>query len=318
MNTLAAVVREHGWARTLTAVARLGRPKFLLGGFALYGLGALAALTQGATFAPTEFWLGQLAVTMIQLTTHYSNDYFDYHADLANHTPTRWSGGSRVLVQGELPRGVALAAAVTAAGLALVTLCVLALRLHVPDALVILLSMLFLAWSYSSPPLRLHTRGLGEPTVAVVVPLLTPLSAFVIQTGELSWYPILLSIPLCFLQLAMLLTLEFPDAAGDSRVGKRSWTVVFGARAVARLSAAFIVLAFSTSFASAALGIPDAVVWAWLCLTPLGGLQLLRTLAGGWRRRDAWESLCFGSVALFFFAIVCDLIGLYHYHSAVS
>jgi hypothetical protein len=45
--------------------------------------------------------------------THYSNDYFDLAADRANFTPTRWSGGSRVLVQTTLPPRWALYLALT-------------------------------------------------------------------------------------------------------------------------------------------------------------------------------------------------------------
>src|SRR5439155_12228966 len=74
------------------AVVRLGRPVFLLGGFALYGLGALAAVRRGYRFDGVTFALGQLAVSSIQLMTHYCNDYYDYEADTANQTPTRWSG----------------------------------------------------------------------------------------------------------------------------------------------------------------------------------------------------------------------------------
>ena len=47
-------------------------------------------------------------MTAAQLMTHYANDYFDLEADRANRTPTRWSGGSRVLPAGVLPPRVAL------------------------------------------------------------------------------------------------------------------------------------------------------------------------------------------------------------------
>src|SRR6185369_7634819 len=99
-------------ARRLAAFVRLGRPLFSVGGFALYGLGAAAAAwSTGQAIAWGRFALGQLAITAAQLMTHYCNDYFDLEADRANRTPTRWSGGSRVLPDGGLPPAVALAAA---------------------------------------------------------------------------------------------------------------------------------------------------------------------------------------------------------------
>jgi 1,4-dihydroxy-2-naphthoate octaprenyltransferase len=220
----------HAWA-----VVRLGRPVFLLGGLALYGLGTLAAFRRGHGFDLGTYALGQLAVSSIQLMTHYANDYFDYEADRANGTPTRWSGGSRVLVNGELPRSTALRAALLVGAIAPLASLALLLRPGHLAAVLLLCVMQALAWSYSGPPLRLHSRGFGEPTTALVVPLLTPLVAFVLQAGHFEQFPLLLTVPLALLQIAMLVTIEFPDHAGDRSVGKLSWVVVFGPERAARL-----------------------------------------------------------------------------------
>jgi 4-hydroxybenzoate polyprenyltransferase len=104
----------------LVAFVRLGRPHFLVGGFLLYGLGAAVAVTGGSAFDLRRYILGQAGITVVQLMTHYANDYFDLAADLANATPTRWSGGSRVLPSGALPAGLALWTAVVLAVLGLV------------------------------------------------------------------------------------------------------------------------------------------------------------------------------------------------------
>lgn len=300
------------WLRKGAAVVRLGRPKFLLGGFALYGLGAMCASVTGVNIDAVSYLWGQVAVTAIQLTTHYSNDYFDYQADRANRSPTQWSGGSRVLVRGELPPSSALWAAGTVAAVACVAMVALfALQgKQAGLAIALLFAMLVLAWSYSSPPLRLHHRGGGEPTVALVVPFMTPLSGYVVQSGGLHPLPIILSLPLVLLQIVMLVVLEFPDAEGDRAVGKRSWVVLFGERRMAWLCESFIVGAFAISFASVPLGLPSAVGWAWLFLLPLGLVQLGLMLRGNWKKPEAWEGLAFGSVALFFLAMVADLAAL--------
>jgi 1,4-dihydroxy-2-naphthoate polyprenyltransferase len=314
VNTFPGIMRPRSLWRTLTSVLRLGRPKFLLGGIVLYGLGALAARVNGFELDWASYLWGQLAVLLIQLMTHYSNDYYDYLADVANPNPTRWSGGSRVLVRGELPRVTALWMAALMALLAILAMIGLARSMDVRSwtpAILVLLIMQALAWSYSSPPLRLHTRGLGEPAVVIIVPFSTPLSGYVVQTGQLAMLPVLLCVPLAMLLTVMLLTLEFPDEDGDHAVGKRSWVVIFGAQRIARLCSVLIVLAFATTFAGVALGIPTAVSKAWLLLVPLGLFQLARMLAGDWRRPAAWSRLEFGSVALFFLAVVLDLVSLY-------
>jgi 1,4-dihydroxy-2-naphthoate octaprenyltransferase len=293
------------------AVIRLGRPIFLLGGLSLYGLGALAAVRSGYAFDLVPFLLGQLAVSAIQLMTHYANDYFDFEADLANRTPTRWSGGSRVLVSGELPRRVALHAALIAglvaplAAIALVTTSD-PTRPKLAAVLLLVLTQL-LAWSYSGPPFKFHTRGLGEPTTALVVPFLTPLVGFAVLAGRIELLPMALSLPLCLLQIAMLLTIEFPDAEGDHAVGKSSWVVLLGAKRAAELTALLIVGAFAAAFSGVWLGVPPGVAVGWLGILPLGALQLVRLARGDFRRRSAWEQLSFGAVTLFFFAILVEL-----------
>jgi 1,4-dihydroxy-2-naphthoate polyprenyltransferase len=162
-------------AEMIRAFIRLGRPQFLGGGFLLYGLGASVAVAQGAPFRGAGYLLGQAAITCIQLMTHYANDYFDLAADRANTTPTRWSGGSRVLPDGGLPPGVALVAASLLAIAALVLVAVVATRVGdtAPVAAAALLAAQVLAWFYSAPPLVLHSRGLGELATAVVVTGLT-------------------------------------------------------------------------------------------------------------------------------------------------
>ena len=81
----------------ILAFIKLGRPLFLGGGFILFALGAAIAHACGHVIDTGRYVLGQAAVTAFQLMTHYANDYFDYDADVANLTPTKWSGGSRVL-----------------------------------------------------------------------------------------------------------------------------------------------------------------------------------------------------------------------------
>lgn len=296
---------------TVLLVIRLGRPKFLLGGAALFGLGTLVAIATGHGFRPAAFLLGLLAVTTIQLMTHYSNDYFDMEADRANRTPTRWSGGSRVLVRGELPRWSALLAALVLCVVACLVIFAMLYLPHVPGALTLALfgGTLILSWSYSSPPLRLHSRGLGELTVAAVVPLLTPVCGYFLQAGAVHLRLMPLLAPLVVLQLVMLLTVQIPDADGDRRVNKRTWTVLFGTRPIALLCSGLIPLAFVLGLCAPVFGLPRMIQWMWLLLTPLGAHQVLCYLRRFYQMPHTFNRVAFGSVALFFLAIVGDLVG---------
>jgi 1,4-dihydroxy-2-naphthoate polyprenyltransferase len=294
------------------ALVRLGRPLFLTGGFVLYGLGAaVARFAAGSHIDAGLYLMGQAAVTSFQLMTHYANDYFDYQADVANRTPTRWSGGSRVLVSGALRPGVALAAALLLAGLGVLITFALA-RQPGTAAWVAPLLLLTgaLSWAYSAPPLRLHSTGLGELDTAVIVTGLVPLLGFYLQAPGLVGLPVLLLalVPLALLQVAMLLAIEFPDAEGDRAVGKNTLVVRLGAEAGARLYLAVVAIAYLSLPALVAAGLPAPVALAAGIPGPLAAWRLVRVGGGDFRRPARWEGLAFWAVALLVITSVAELI----------
>jgi len=289
----------------LSAFVRLGRPVFLVGGFALYALGAAIAASRGSAIDWISFAWGQLAVTSVQLMTHYSNDYFDLDADRANTTPTRWSGGSRVLPNDELPAWVALVAALTLAAIAVVAIVVIRTRVSAGPCAWLLLAMLVLAWEYSAPPLRLHSRGVGELDTALVVTLLVPLAGFSLQTGRLELLPVAAAVPLCFLQFAMLLAVEFPDEAGDAAVGKRTLVVRLGSYRASRLYAGALALAYVAAVAAVPAGVPWSACFAFVTGLPVAAWLTWQTLRGEKPRQ--WSRIAFGTAALLIGSALLEL-----------
>lgn len=283
------------------AFVRLGRPLFLVGGFVLYGLGAAIAAAAGAALDARVYALGQAAVTAFQLMTHYANDYFDLEVDRHNRTPTRWSGGSRVLPGGELPAVAALVAALALAAAGLAACATLARARAVPWAGVAALALAgALAWAYSAPPTRLHTRGLGEANTAVVVTGLVPFAAFALQARALAGLPALLAAlwTPALLQFAMLLAVEFPDADGDAAGGKRTLVVRLGVARAARLYAGVTIAAFALHpVILAALHAPARLA-AVVVLAPVALWRARRALAGDCAARARQEAVAFWAVAL--------------------
>ncbi len=281
----------------LVAFVRLGRPQFLLGGFVLYGLGAALAVAGGAPFHGPRYAWGQLVVTLTQLMTHYANDYFDLEADRANQTPTRWSGGSRVLPGGALAPVVALRAALALLAAAVVAALLLARGAGLAAG-GLAAAMIAVAWQYSAPPARLCARGLGEAATALVVAVMVPAFGFLLQARALG-RPVFLAAALpCALQFAMLLAIEFPDAAGDAAVGKRTLVVQLGAPAAGRLYAALTLAAFGALPLWAMAGLPARVAQAPLVLIPVAVWQAWRVARGGYGDSARWGSIASWSVAL--------------------
>jgi 1,4-dihydroxy-2-naphthoate octaprenyltransferase len=285
-----AGVRAGARAR-LAALVDLGRPRFLLYSLLFYGLGAAAAVRAGVAFGAASFLHGLAFVVGTHLMTHYCNDYFDLAADAENRAPTRWTGGSRVLVDGRLaPRvslGVALALAGAAAGLAW----------SLPAGTRWLaLAMIAAAWSYTAPPLRLNYRGLGEITVAAVLNLGVPLLGYGLQTGRLGAPALLLAVllPAFVLQAARMLAMNLADRAGDAAAAKRTLAVVLGAR---RARQAIVLGQLVGYGALAALTLARVLpapvgVAMWLTL-PLATWQAGRVLAGALEDRARAGSVAF-------------------------
>lgn len=287
--------------RRLVAFIRLGRPLFLAGGLVMHALGVAMALASGAQLNPAALLWGQIAITAIQWMTHYSNDYFDLPADRANATPTHWSGGSRVLTDGLIAPRAALVTALALACTAVVAAVVLSFIVHTGALTIPLLALsLGLAWFYSAPPLRLHSRGIGEFTTALLVPGLAPLIGFYLQYGALTPPPFLAAVPLCCLQFAMLLAVDFPDAAGDAIVGKRTLVVCLGAHRAARLYALALLLAYLALPLLVIAGLPPLAAVAVGLMSPLALAQLWRVRRGDTRSPARWNDFAFYSIGLLF------------------
>ena len=280
------------------AFIALGRPLFLVGGVVFYGLGVAAAAHDGAPVAWGLALWGYLAVAAAQLMNHYSNDYYDLDADSANQTATPWSGGSRVLAERRLRPQVALWAALSFGALA-VLLAVWAATLAVAPlaSLALLLCATGLAWVYSGPPLFLHRRGLGELVGALVIPGLTALVAYQLQTGRLGATALLVALPLCLMQFAMLVAVSVPDALGDAAVGKRTLVVLLGARRAAWLYVAALGLAYAALPLLGLAGLPWAVALAPLGVAPVALWNGWRAARGRWADPGSWAGLGFWSIA---------------------
>lgn len=293
----------------LGAFLKLGRPHFLVGGLCLFALGSALAQVEGVDIDWQRYLWGQATITAAQWMTHYSNDFFDLAADRANSTPTRWSGGSRVLVHGIVAPRAALLAAIALGIAASSAAIVLATRPGSPRlALSLALLIIGLSWSYSSPPLRLLSRGLGEATTTLVVTLLTPLLGFYVQSGAVRALPLLACFPLCCLQFSMLLTIELPDAAGDSAQGKRTLVVRRGAEWASRCSALALILAFASLPFLVALGLPPKIAVFAFLPAPLGVWQAVRLLQGAFREPKNWETLALCSVTLLVTTMLSELV----------
>jgi 1,4-dihydroxy-2-naphthoate octaprenyltransferase len=269
------VTRALAEPSKLAALVRLGRPRFLVYSLLLYGLGSAAVVYEGRALDLARWIHGQAFVWCAHLMTHYCNEYFDLAADSANRAPTRWTGGSRVLVDGHLEPATSLAAAFV------LLFAALALALEMPDAGTRWLALLTLglAWFYTAPPLSLNYRGLGEITVAAVLNLAVPLLAYSLQRGGVSASAALLGavLPIFVAQAARMLVMNLSDYEGDRRTGKRTLAVALGPRRARRAIALGQLVTYGSILAlTAARLLPVAAGAAMLLTLPISAWQTWR------------------------------------------
>jgi 1,4-dihydroxy-2-naphthoate octaprenyltransferase len=285
-----------------TAFVRLSRPKFLVGGFAGFALGAAIAAYEGAPLTSARYAAGQAMVTAFHLMVHYANDYFDHAAD-RHGEPTPFSGGSGVLVSGILAPSTALTAALACAAAGLIGVAGFALTGQ-PVTAGIGAAIGALAWSYSAPPLRLASRGWGEADTALVVAILVPLAGYSAFTGTIDALALTATLAPACAMFAMMIAVEWPDRAADAAGGKRNLLVRWGPAAAGRMAAAGALLIVPALFVAIGRGAP------WPCAA--FALLLVPLVAGfiGWfRTQRAPAELAARGVALFLLTVVFELFG---------
>ncbi|MGI6206961.1 MAG: prenyltransferase [Anaerolineae bacterium] len=294
----------------LVSFVILGRPHFLAGALVLYASGAAGAYYLGYPLNVSTFAWGLACVLATQLMTHYSNDYYDSAADALNRTPTLWSGGSRVLVRGDLPPEVAQRAAL-AFGLAAAALGLyLTFGLGTGPLVLPLVGIsMALAWAYSAPPLRLHSRGLGELDAGFVVGVLTPLIGHYLQTGRVSPSALLAAIHLLPVGFTMILAVQFPDAIGDALADKRSLVVRLGGARAALVHNGALAAAYLSLVPLTALGLPPAIALVTALTLPLAVVQIRSLHRGAWLDPRRFPGLTLRAILIIGLTGTAHLVG---------
>jgi 1,4-dihydroxy-2-naphthoate octaprenyltransferase len=262
-------------------------------------------------FSLTNFVLAQLTITSAQLMVHATNDAWDLAADRANRHRTRWSGGSGALLDGGVSVRGAVWAGIAAAVVAVGGAALLAGRVPSPRGFVALFGVaLATAWTYSSPPVRLVGKGLGELAGALLLAGLTPAIGYLAQGGsDLPWLFAVLA-PLVAVQCSMLIAVSLPDREGDAAVGKRTLAVRLGADRAGRLAALMIAISGVLVAALAAAGFARGAVAGYLVWVPLGAWHARALLTGAASDPARWERLGIWAIALVMGAAATLAIGL--------
>jgi 1,4-dihydroxy-2-naphthoate octaprenyltransferase len=113
--------------------------------------------------------------------------------------------------------------------------------------------------------------------------------------------------PLCCFQFVMLLAVNFPDAAGDARVNKRTLVVIFGPQRAAQLFLIVLVAAYLLLPILVLFSLPLPVALAVLLTAPLAFWQSGRIRRGAAIDPAQWDALAFWSIGLLMAAALLEI-----------
>jgi len=239
---------------------------------------ALAFSTCGH-FSWSRFLLVHAFGVLDQLFIVFANDCADWQSDLENVTYNRYSGGSRVIVEGKLSPQTLFRASLGMALLMAGLSAYLTLGLHLMWMLLLCAASVMLLWAYSFPPIRLSYRGKGELLQGLGLGVVLPAIGFYVQCGELGRFPAAAFIPLFLLGYAGNLTTCLPDVPSDRASGKRTYAVRRGQLSARRDSLIPIAIAacmaplFARGASAFALGALIGLPLVLLCVNARGALH---------------------------------------------
>ena len=205
------------------------RPPFLSVTFVAALIGLATAYASGVAVNALSATITVVFALVAHGGINVLNDYYDAlnGTDAINTERVfPFTGGSRMIQNGVLTMremgtfGVVLVGLVIAAGLWLTYVSASGLIWIGAAGLVV-------GWTYSAPPLKFNSRGLGEPCVWAGFALIA-IGADFVQRGTLSAFPLVAVTGYALLVTNILYINQFPDRKADEAVGKHHWVVRLG------------------------------------------------------------------------------------------
>lgn len=280
---------------------KLSRPAFHLVGVLPFILGTILAWRLEGVFNISVCILGVLAVISVMLSTYYAGEYSDYREDIISKSifKSSFSGGSGVIQEGTISgreaRCASVVALVSAGGIGIV----LQLGLDTGSYTIPLgILGIFSGFFYSTRPIRLITRGVGEILIGFCYGWLPIATAFYIQTGHLHPLVHWMGLPVGLTVFNVILLNEFHDYPADRATGKRNVLVRLGIERGIMLYATASVIAWGAMFCAIRAGVPARALYLYIPVIVLSGLVTGGILMRKDKNSAALETLCGFNIAV--------------------
>ena len=279
----------------------LSRPPFHTVGILPFVLVTLLAYKINSVFSMEIFLLGVSGVILIMLTTYHSGEYFDYQGDIISNRlhDNQFAGGTRILPNGKISPMVPFWTSIVTLILAGIIGVILQFVLKTgPYTLFLGFLGAFAGFFYSTKPVRLVQRGIGEIFIGFCYGWLPVASAYYIQTGAIHPVIHLIAIPIGLTIFNVILLNEFPDYEADMATDKKNILYRIGKKNGNFLYIIFSLLASATVLASPFFGIAFKIVYYYLPVLIISLFIVVMMLRGKYEDKKMLEKLCALNIAV--------------------
>jgi 1,4-dihydroxy-2-naphthoate polyprenyltransferase len=216
------------------------RPRTLPAAVTPVVVGTAAALRPVGDLHLDRAVLALVVALALQVAVNYANDLFDgiSGVDTEDRTGPRRAIASGLITPSAMKRATAAALGVAAVA-GLVLAWQVGWELLLVGAFAILATL-----GYSGGRKPYASRGLGEISVFVFFGVVATAGSAYVQDGVLTTVPLLASIPVGALAVALLVVNNLRDIPTDAAAGKRTLAVRLGEAATRGLYRALVVVAF--------------------------------------------------------------------------
>lgn len=203
-----------------------------------------------------------LGVVMAHSAADFIDDYFDYKKGNLGNKEEQFHDSP--LIDQKVTLNQVLIAIIICLVISLIAGVYVFLQVGMPIVWMVLVGT-FIVFFYTSPPVMLNYRGLGETAIFLAFGPMIVTGVFVALTGRFDWEPLLVSlVPGIFTMIVVLVSNTF-DFQDDVKSGKRTFAVRFGQASAVRLMAVTSVIAFLAII----VGVLAGIIPAWTLLVLL-------------------------------------------------
>ncbi len=250
---------------------KAARAPFLVVSFIPACVGGIIAYNSGA-FDWLTFVLVTIGIVSAHSAADFIDDYFDFKNGNLGNKEKQFHDSP--LIDGKVSLKQVVVATLICLAVSVAIGAYLLIEVGYP-VLVMTLIGAFIVLFYTSPPIRLNYRGLGETGLFVAFGPMIVFGVYFVLTRQFSWEPILASIPLGVFIMNVGIVSNIFDYEDDVQSGKLCMPVRIGQSNTVKVLASASVVAYLAVIIGVVLGLLP--LWALVALlaSPLA-IQIVR------------------------------------------